>query len=163
MQVVEEEEQQQCQQPVKPLASPVSAAVSDLISPVSVANSSSIGSADNTSTRVTPQEPGSGERIPNPSKDGSSADDDQAVEVPQLSNAQATALQQSARLLEDYHRRWVHCVGRTTLKVLPRGSLAQKVVLGGLYKFMATNSRQVTDAWNIPTLNLIELGMDVEV
>jgi hypothetical protein len=53
-------------------------------------------------------------------------------------------------------------VGRTTLKVLPSSSIHRKL-LGGLYSFLAVNSRQVTAAWSIPTGNLIELGMDVEV
>jgi hypothetical protein len=58
--------------------------------------------------------------------------------------------------------RWVHCVGRTTLKVSPGDRLHRKL-LGGLYSFLAANSRHVTAAWGIPTSHLIELGMDVEV
>jgi hypothetical protein len=58
--------------------------------------------------------------------------------------------------------RLVHCVGRTTLKVSPGGRLHHKL-LGGLYSFLAANSRHVTAAWGIPTSHLVELGMEVEV
>lgn len=78
-----------------------------------------------------------------------------------LSQAQLAAVHEAAQLLQAYQHRWVHCVGRTTLNVLPGGQI-HKVVLGGLYRFLATNSRQLTSAWCIPTKNLIELGMDVE-
>jgi hypothetical protein len=81
-----------------------------------------------------------------------------------LSSAQVMALQESVKLLHDYHHRWIHCVGRTTLKALPGSSnVAHQLLLGGLYRFLADNTRQVTGAWNIPTKHLIELGMDIEV
>eukprot|EP00879_Flechtneria_rotunda_P016144 GHRR01016888.1.p1 GENE.GHRR01016888.1~~GHRR01016888.1.p1 ORF type:complete len:883 (+),score=297.21 GHRR01016888.1:1137-3785(+) len=82
---------------------------------------------------------------------------------PSLSAAQVTALREAVRLLEDYQLRWVHCIGRAALKVLPGGSIAHRVLLGGLYRFLSDNSRQVTAAWSIPTSNLIELGMDIEI
>eukprot|EP00775_Hariotina_reticulata_P013256 gene13256-13386_t len=51
----------------------------------------------------------------------------------------------------------------TTLKALSGSNLGHRVLLGGLYRFLADNTRQVTGAWNIPTKHLIELGMDIEV
>lgn len=146
----QQEELQQPQQHVAPIMVPAPAAISDIMSPVSLASNSS---NDNTSRSRRGSAVGIGFA---PGEDARSA-------LVQLSSGQITALQEAVRLLEDYHRRWVHCVGRTTLKMLPGGRFAHKVALGAVYRFMATNSRQVTAAWNIPTNNLIELGMDVEV
>lgn len=73
------------------------------------------------------------------------------------------AASDAAAVVNAYRKRWVHFLGRVNIKVRAQGPLWDQLMVGTFYRFMADNSRQVTKAWNIPTSNLIELGIDVEV
>lgn len=83
-------------------------------------------------------------------------------DVPELSPAQVLALHEAATLLGGYATRWVHCVGRTQLKVAPARGWGVKL-LGAVFQALSDNTKPVTSAWGIPAQHLVELGMDVEV
>lgn len=85
------------------------------------------------------------------------------VEVFELTVSQLQALKDAANVVRAYRSHYVHLLGRVNLKVMPNSNVFRRALLGSLYGFLAVNSIHQPDAWNIPTRNLIELGMEVEV
>jgi hypothetical protein len=81
----------------------------------------------------------------------------------ELTVSQLQALKDAANVVRAYRAHFVHLLGRVNLKVMPNSNVFRRALLGSLYSFLAANSIHQPDAWGIPTRNLIELGMEVEV